>query len=138
MGRSVIKTLHRQQGVRQCGIWSPAAYKMFLNPLLNQVSDSELGFHIGYIHCGAVALADDLTFLSDTTLDLQCLMSIQEQYANKNRYLINCAKTKVITFTSKKKLNLPDPAIKFNNEYIDIESECQHVGIIRSSATIES
>ena len=48
-----------RQGVRQGGIWSPTAYKHFLNPLLDSIIQGRLGLQIGSVFAGLVAVADD-------------------------------------------------------------------------------
>lgn len=70
-----------KQGVRQGGIWSPTAYKHFLNPLLNCIAKDSIGLQTGSIYCGLVAVADDVLFMADKTEDLQCQLHIQSEYA---------------------------------------------------------
>jgi hypothetical protein len=43
------RTLHERQGVRQGGVWSPAAYKIFINSLLTTYEIEKLGARIGSI-----------------------------------------------------------------------------------------
>jgi hypothetical protein len=52
------------QGVRQGGILSSDLYKVYINPLLNNLSDSYLGMKIGNVNCNASACADDVALMS--------------------------------------------------------------------------
>ena len=87
------------QGVRQGGIISPSAYKMFLNPLLNLYYTNSLGLQIGSIFLGSAACADDLLFLARTSIELQ-MICVQEFYANDEHYDISYTKTKVFIVNS--------------------------------------
>ena len=53
------------QGIRQGGIWSPIAYKHFLNPLLDSIVNNGVGLQIGSIFPGLVAVSDDFLFMAD-------------------------------------------------------------------------
>ena len=76
------KPFLERQGVRQGGIISPSAYKMFLNPLLNLYSANSLGLQIGSIFLGPPASANDLLLLARTAIELQEVICVQEFYAN--------------------------------------------------------
>ena len=77
--------LSERQGVRQGGIWSPTAYKHFLNPLLDSIVQSRLGLQIGSIFAGLVAVADDLLFMADNEEEMQCHLNVQGNYAGEER-----------------------------------------------------
>ena len=88
------KPFLERQCVRQGGIISPSAYKMFLNPLLNMYSANSLGLQIGSIFLGSPACADDLLFLAGTAIELQEMICVQEFYANDEHYdILNSKKT---------------------------------------------
>ena len=70
MGGKLSTDFCEKQGVRQGGIWSPTAYKHFLNPLLNGIAENNVGLQIGSIYCGLVGVADDVLFMADDTEDL--------------------------------------------------------------------
>ena len=93
-----------RQGVRQGGIRSPSAYKHFINPLLDCISEHRLGLHIGSVNCGVVGVADDLLFMSQSREDLQCQLYLQHSYANRERYKISETKTKTMHFNAKKSI----------------------------------
>ncbi|CAC5420695.1 unnamed protein product [Mytilus coruscus] len=47
-----------KQGVRQGGVWSPTAYKVFINSLLKIYEENKIGSCIGTIYCGVPTVAD--------------------------------------------------------------------------------
>ncbi|VDI60447.1 Hypothetical predicted protein [Mytilus galloprovincialis] len=78
-----------QQGVRQGGIWSPSAYKIFVNSLLTTFEENQIGATIGSIYCGIPTVADDVTLITTDPYELQTMLDIQSSFANKNRYEIS-------------------------------------------------
>ena len=56
------------QEVRQGGILSSDLYKVYINPLLNNHSDSYLGMKIGDVNCNASACADGVALIADVNM----------------------------------------------------------------------
>ena len=56
------------QGVRQGGILSPHLYKMYVNPLLEELKRNALWAHIGTIYTGSIHVLWLMTFYSCQTL----------------------------------------------------------------------
>ena len=98
---SLSKSFQEFQGVRQGGIWSPTAYKMFINPALDLFEKHQLGFKIGTIPMGSPTCADDELLLSKQNFELKSMLKIQENYSNKERYMLSDQKSKVMTFNLK-------------------------------------
>ncbi|CAG2242211.1 unnamed protein product [Mytilus edulis] len=82
-------TFPELQGVRQGGVWSPAAYKIFINSLLKIYETEQLGARIGSVYCGVPTVADDVTLVSNDPFELQSMLDIQMFHANKQRYIIS-------------------------------------------------
>jgi hypothetical protein len=53
------------KGVRQGGVLSTDLYKLYINPLLDQIEDSGIGMQIGTIPCSAPTCADDVSLIAD-------------------------------------------------------------------------
>ena len=119
-----------KQGVRQGGIWSPTAYKHFLNPLLDSIVRSGVGLQIGSIYAGLVAVADDLLFLADKEEEMQCQLNVLEGYAGEERYTVSDTKTKYMIYNSSSK-----EEAHFSMKATNIENvnSYKHLGIIRKS-----
>ena len=77
------------QGVRQVGVWSPTAYKVFINSLLKIIEECKIGSYIGSVYCGVPTLAGNVTLIADNPFNLQTIIDIQINHANKYRYVIS-------------------------------------------------
>lgn len=119
-------------GVRQGGTWSSTAYKFFINPLLNIVSDRRIGYHVGSVYLGSIAVADDLLFLSNDQNERQLQATVQEEYAYKEHYNVSETKTKIMDINDKTGENRNSECI-FNGQPLGIASEYKHIGITRQS-----
>ncbi|VDI51592.1 Hypothetical predicted protein [Mytilus galloprovincialis] len=114
-----------KQGVRQGGVWSPTAYKVFINSLLKIYEENKIGSYIGSIYCGAPTVADDVTLIANDPYDLQTMIDIQMDHANKFRYTISDQKSCVLKIGDKsehswymndQKLNTPNNATPLRNK----------------------
>lgn len=121
-----------QQGVRQGGVWSPTAYKVFINPLLDKFEQHGLGSHIGSIYCGTPTVADDITLASSCPHELQTMLTIQENFASLEQYKINVSKSTVLELCKKNESN---HIFTFNNEELKSVDTATHLGITRDNKT---
>jgi len=87
-----------KQGVRQVGIWSPSAYKLYVNSLLDIFEEKQIGMHIGPIFCGIPTVTDDITLISNDPHELQTMLDIQSHHSNKLRYQISEQKSVILVF----------------------------------------
>ena len=71
------------QGVRQGSILSPHLYKMYVNPLLDDLKRNALGACIGTIYTGCLAVADDFLFLSNCPDELQVMLNLALQFLGR-------------------------------------------------------
>ena len=87
------KAFVEDQGVRQGGIISPTRYKIHINPLLDLMQNSKIGFSIGNVYCGVPTVADELLFLSRSIIDLQAMLSTQGFLSDsKTKVLLSIAR----------------------------------------------
>ena len=68
------------------GILLPHMYKMYVNPLLEELKRNALGAHIGTIYTGSIAVADDFLFLSICSHELQVMFNLAHGSAGERRY----------------------------------------------------
>ena len=123
-----------QQGVRQGGIWSPTAYKAFINPVLKLFEEKAIGYRIGSIHVATPTCADDELLLSKDKYELSTLTAVQSTYANEERYILSDQKSKIIVFNQKKgeKEECLDTCI-LNGKVIETVDSYTHIGVARHS-----
>ncbi|VDI67737.1 Hypothetical predicted protein [Mytilus galloprovincialis] len=124
------KVFSEHQGVRQGGVTSPAAYKLFINPMLDHIETQNLGSYIGPIYCGTPTVADDVCLVSNNPEDLQAMLDIQGDYANKEHYCINKTKSSVVQFNDKQPRNFT-----MNSEEIPTSQSIVHLGIERDNSS---
>jgi hypothetical protein len=69
--------------------------------LLKIYEENKIGCHIGSIFCGVPTVADDVTLIANDPHDLQAMLNIQMDHANKHRYIINDQKSCVLKIRGK-------------------------------------
>ena len=88
------------QGVRQGGVLSPTLYTVFVDGLLKHLKSLRLGTFIRGEYAGVIALADDVTLLSNSPSELQRMLEVTFQYASRWHYRINPSKSATLSFNT--------------------------------------
>jgi len=122
------RTITEKQGVRQGGVWSPTAYKVFVNSLLKTFEDRKVGAHLGSLYCGIPTVADDVTLVSNDPNELQVMLNVQSSFANKQRFIISTKKSCVLQNGCDK-----DQWWTINNETLKTPTSAPHLGIQRDN-----
>ncbi len=68
--------------MRQGGVTSAPEYTQFVNPLLDILSNSGIGAHIGTISVVAPTCADDVALLSGDQFELQSLLDLVYSFSS--------------------------------------------------------
>ena len=132
MSRECSRPFLINQGVKQGAILSPLLYSIYLNDLLVELQQSNLGARIGEVYCGAPAYADDLALVASSPEELQKMLDIVYRYSNKWRYRLNASKSKVMIFGSAKPKSL-NVHLSLNGDPLEIVEEYTHLGVLRFS-----
>ena len=98
-------------GVRQGGVLSPVLFAVYVNSLIQSLSESGYGCHIGDMFIGCVMYADDILLLSASLWDLQRMIDVCSREAAKLDMVFNAKKSQ---------------ALRVGNGY---ENECRHITI---------
>lgn len=122
----VAEPIRELQGVRQGGIWSPTAYKIFINSLLDAMQYHQLGSSIGTVYCGIPTVADDVTLVSNNADELQVMLDLQAGHANSKRYTVNQQKSTIIVINDSKTRDW-----SFNEKKLTVSDQATHLGIQR-------
>lgn len=125
---SLSRPIQEQQGVRQGGVWSPSAYKIFIDRLLELFQTNQLGAYIGSTYCGIPTVADDVTLISNCQFELQTMLDVQADYANKQRYLLSEQKSTILSFNDGNEHHW-----SINNKELKTSESAVHLGITRDS-----
>ena len=86
------------QGTRQGGVPSPDLFKARDDNLLNVIEGSDLGYCIGSVDCSIPTCADEKTLCASTQLNLQSMINIAENEANRERYTNSQTKSAAMVF----------------------------------------
>ena len=91
---------HVKNGVKQGGVISPVFYCIYMDELLRELLNSNVGCYMGGQFAGAFAYADDLTLLAPSVQALKLMTDICTNYAARYDVLFNAKKSQLIVFTS--------------------------------------
>jgi hypothetical protein len=140
LGNLISRPVCVNQGIGQGKILAAYNYKKFINPIMQCLSSSGIGLHIGTIYCGCPGCADDLVFLSDTAKDLQLQFHVGFDYSADERYIIHPTKTKIEVVYGPNKSLKP----KIQHEWqlgpttVHPGDNCTHLGIDRYPDSLTS
>jgi hypothetical protein len=93
---SCIKWKNQISKVKQGGALSTDLYKVYVNPLLDILSNSGLGGKIGNINCCAPICADDVVLIANNPIDIQTMVDIAVDFSKREAYLLQPQKSVVI------------------------------------------
>jgi len=91
-------------GVRQGGIISPILFSVYLDGLLLQLRNSDVGCYIGNFFVGALAYANDLALLAPSASAMRLLLKICHDYSKKFSIVFNASKSACLMVTRDKLL----------------------------------
>ena len=93
-------SFYAKNGVKQGGILSPILFCVYIDDLLQQLKDLNLGCHIGSVFCAIFAHADDIVLLSPSFTSLQTMLNVCQNYVVSADLLFNLEKSAAIRFGS--------------------------------------
>ena len=86
-----------QQGVHQGGVLSIDLYKIYMNGLLAQHRNQNLGMSIGPLYVGNPTCADDMLMLANDHMASQGMTDTTKEHSARNRYTVHPLKTTLAT-----------------------------------------
>ncbi len=133
----ISRTIEIKQGVRQGGILSPGLYKRYVDGLLRGMEAASLGLTFGELYAGCPTVADDVLLMATNEWDLQAMLDIADDYACRERYNIQPAKSSVTQF---KIFNKPDSSVRswtLGTNPLPITKSFTHLGITRFNMDVK-
>ena len=96
------------RGVRQGCPLSPLLFNIVINPLLERISESGIGYPLFEQRIGAQCFADDLVLLSNNVDDMDKLLKMTEEFLTASQLRVNhskCASLKVSYKSARRVIN---------------------------------
>ena len=115
------------KGTRQGSLLSPQLFNIFIDDLLQELSNSDDKVCIGTCQLNSFAYADDINLLCTTSPGLQRLINICAAYADKWRFKFGISKTKCMAIAGSRLANVP--TLYLNNEPIASVSCLEILGV---------
>ena len=85
-------------GVRQDSVLSLVLFSMYLDGLLERLSQSAVGCYWGHQFASALCYVDDIALLAPCASTLRQMLSICDSYATSHGLVFNAAKPQLICF----------------------------------------
>ncbi|CAG2216749.1 unnamed protein product [Mytilus edulis] len=86
------------------GSYTETTVVVYVNQLLDNLNESNIGGKIGQISCCAPTCADDIALLGNNPLDLQILVNIAFDYSQREGYLLQPEKSVVLPVLTSNKV----------------------------------
>ena len=94
-------------GVRQGGVLSPYLFALYLDGLLEELSNSGVGCYWGSSFVDALAYADDIVLLAPCASALRRMLNICNNFATEHGLIFNPNTTQLICFRRFKLITNP-------------------------------
>ena len=120
------------QSTGQGRILAPFMYKVYINSLLNEVSEHNFAICISSMKLSAPSFADDISLLVLYPTFLQHLMNIAYEYSLKWRYEFNNIKSGIVTYDESKPshfANMQERSWTLGVENVDELYEYKNLGV---------
>ena len=114
-----------KNGVKQGGVISPLLYCIYIDGLIKELVNSEVGCYMGGVYAGIFMFADDLKLLAPSVRALHIMLNICLDYAARFDVLFN-DKSQLIIFKANN--DIPNPDIFINNVKLNAVTSVNHLG----------
>ena len=122
-----------RNGVRQGGVLSSLLFLIFIDSLLKELETSSLETAICDINAGNPTLADDISLIAMTPVNLQKMIEIAQNYVKKWLLQKSYSKSFVMLMTASKRNASQHFTWKINSQPLKVVKAARHVGILMSS-----
>ena len=117
-------------GVKQGDPLSPTLFGLFINDLVSDINELNMGIDISNdIVLSVLLYADDLAILTDSSDKLQNMINVLYNWCEKWQMKVNVKKTKIVHFRHKG-LRETDKLFKYGNETIEVVDKYKYLGLV--------
>ena len=118
-------------GIRQGSVLSPVLFAVYLDGLLQKLSQIGVGCYWGAHFVGAVCYADDIALLALCPSALRIMLTTCEEFAPSHGLKLNAEKTQLIRFGLSSSFSCKD-CINFGGIALDFMDTITHLGHVLS------
>ena len=129
LNRSYTDWFGTNSGVKQGDSLSPTLFCIFINDLITEINNLELGVDIGTRNLSILVFADDIVLMGDSEIKLQTMLTHVERWCRKWRLSVNKDKTKVVHFRNRRKKQT-DFKFMFDGSEIEKVSQYKYLGVL--------
>lgn len=122
-----------ERGVRQGGILSPFLFKLYIDSILQVLSDMNNGCRLGLSNINVLAYADDIALVAHKKEDMDRIYVTFKSELENHDLIINKSKSKCMLFRRKGRAT-PANTIQLDNDTLDIVTSFKYLGHIISSS----
>ena len=116
-------------GVKQGGCLSPSLFSIYLNNLILNLRNSNIGCKYRSEYMGVFGYADDLSLLCPSFTGIKEMLNICEKYARKYDILFNATKSQLLYFGKDSNNDNIQPVLSMDNgKKIPYVTKCLHLG----------
>ena len=116
-------------GVKQGGCLSPSRFSIYLNNLILNLRNSNIGCKYRSEYMGVFGYADDLSLLCPSFTGIKEMLNICEKYAMKYDILFNATKNQLLYFGKDSNNDNVQPVLSMDNgKKIPYVTKCLHLG----------
>ena len=116
-------------GVRQGGILSGLLFAFYINQLVNDISNMNVGCTFGILRSNIIAYADDLVILAPSATGLRILINAANKGARDIKLDFNFNKTKCMVFCRKANIDTK-PSFKVDGKIIEVVKTFKYLGYV--------
>ena len=115
-----------EKGVRQGGILSPFLFNFYINSIINDISNTNVGCCLGDTRSNILANADDIVLLAENTTQMKTLYGKLVKDIEEHVLKINESKTKCVIFGHRNK-ELTE-SIELNGDKLQVVNAFKYLG----------
>ena len=115
-------------GVRQGDVLSSTLFGIYIDDLVQEIKDLNMGIHFEDVFINILLYADDVLLIAESENELQCMINKVAEWCQKWRLAVNCNKTNIIHFC-KKNVNKLYTFTIFN-EPIEVVESYRYLGLM--------
>ena len=127
------------KGNRQGHVRASGHFKVYVNPCLLSLNNSQLGFNLGPLCITVVCVADDAYLLADSPSGLQGALDMISHYAKRYQLRFNADKTKIVITGSKIDMSFFKDTSPWtlDGETVKVVDSNEHLGLLVSGTDEE-